>query len=41
MTVIPYFNNNDKINSYAYMLESFNIWHGRLRYVNFNFFCVN
>ena len=34
MTIVSNFNNNNT--SSAYMLESFNVWHGRLGHVNFD-----
>ena len=37
MTIITDFNN--KNTSSTYMLESFNIWHGRLEHVNFDTLC--
>ena len=37
MTVVPHFKNiNNKNTSFAYMLESSNVWHGRLGHVNYN-----
>ena len=36
MTVVPKSINNNKIDSSAYLLESSNIWHGRLGHVNYD-----
>ena len=37
MTVVPHIKNiNKKNTSYAYMLESSNVWHGRLGHVNYD-----
>ncbi|GKB58046.1 retrovirus-related pol polyprotein from transposon TNT 1-94 [Tanacetum coccineum] len=36
LNVIVVKNEINKMNSSAYLIESFNVWHGRLRHVNFN-----
>ena len=36
MTIVPYIKNINKNTSSAYMLESSNVWHGRLGHVNYN-----
>ena len=33
MTIIP---NINKVSSFVYMFEFFNVWHGRLGHANFN-----
>ena len=36
MTILQDFSNNNEANSFGYLLESSNLWHDRLEYVNFN-----
>ena len=38
MTIVPLIKNINKNTSFAYMLESSNVWHGRLGHVNYNTF---
>ncbi|KAL0550096.1 hypothetical protein IC582_014594 [Cucumis melo] len=38
LTVVPKSINNNKISTFAYIVESF-VWHGRLGHVNFNSLC--
>ena len=38
MTILRDFNNN-KANSFAYLLESFNLWHDKLGHMDFNSLC--
>ena len=37
LTVVLKSNNNNKVSTFCYIVESF-VWHGRLGHVNFNFF---
>ena len=39
MTIVPPIKNINKNTSSAYMLESLNVWHGRLGHVNYNTLC--
>ena len=39
MTIVPPIKNINKNTSFAYMLESSNVWHGRLGHVNYNTLC--
>lgn len=36
MTILQDFSNNNEANSFGYLLESSNLWHDKLEYVNFN-----